>query len=420
MAFIEELFLSRILDKKVVDRKGKPVGKLGDLVADLSGDFPQVIGIEVADKQSGTRLIPIEEIQAWIRQYVALDCTRRETRELPPGDYIHLRRDLLDQQIVDLNGRKVVRVNDLKLATIRGNLCLVAVDIGFRGALRRLGLRKLVHLWERRFPNVPNALIKWQDVARISAEGQGIHLGLPYEKMSKLHPADLADILEDLNREDRQSILSAIDPDLAAETLEEMEPEMQAAVVEEMEGKKASDLLGAISSDVAADILGELSPDKAEELLGLMEEEDAKEVKELLGYEEDTAGGLMSKEFLAFSEDETAEDVLQKLRVLQPDAESIYYLYVTNQEGRLSGVISLRDLVVSDPKTPIGEVMNTHVFSVEADEDQEDVAEKMTKYTLMALPVVDKSGRLVGVISINDVVDAVYLEKVRKRMERPF
>lgn len=420
MAFAEDLFVSRILGKKVVDRKGKSVGRLKDLVVETEGDFPQIIGIKVSQPKLGTQLIPIMEVQAWIRQYIALDCTRRETSQLPPGDYIFVKKDLLDKQIVDLDGRKVVRVNDLKLATIRGNLCLVAVDIGFRGILRRLGIRQVVHLWERWFPNIPSALIKWQDVARIGRNGQGLHLGMPYEKMSKLHPADLADILEELNRNDRQYILNSIDPDLAAETLEEMETEMQASILEEMEEQKASDLLGAMSSDVAADILNEMAKEKAEELLELMEDEEAEEVKELLQYEEDTAGGLMSKDFLCFSEKLSVQDVINQLRTCQPDAESIYYLYVTSPNGLLRGVISLRDLVVSDPGTQIGDIVDPQVFSVHTEEDQDDVAEKMTKYTLMALPVVDEEEKLVGVISLNDIVDAVFMEKVRRKIEPRF
>lgn len=420
VAIAEEFFFSRLLGKTVVDPRGKRIGRVTDLAVDTD-DLPRVIGLEIRTTHQEEMLLDWQEVHVWIRQYISV---RRRRKELHPllanGQRLFLRRDLLDKQIVDLHGRKVVRINDLKLATIHGDLRLVAVDIGFRGLLRRLGLRGLVHWWEKRGRDLPDTLISWQDVERIETEANRVKLNVPYQRLAKLHPADLADIIEDLNNRERTAVLQALEMDVAAETFQEIEPEVQSAILEHMSGERASDLLETMPADEAAEILGELPDDRAEELLNLMEVDQANEVRELLEYEEGTAGRLMTTEYLAFPQNLTAEETIARLREAKPDPEVAYYLYVVDEGGILRGVVSLRDLVISPGATPLAEIMNPRVASVHDTDDQANVAEVITKYDLLAVPVIDEGGVLVGVVVINDLVDAVFLEKIRRKILRRF
>ncbi|MGE5530452.1 MAG: magnesium transporter, partial [Patescibacteria group bacterium] len=392
MAAIEEIFLSRILGKTVVDPKGKRIGKVIDLVTEID-ELPRVVGLEMLTRKGETLLVDWREVHVWIRQYISLRRRRKELSLLSAGNFrLHLRRDLLDKQIVDLNGRKVVRINDLKLATVQDELCLIAVDIGFRGLLRRLGLRGLVHWWDKRFRDLPDTLIRWQDVERIETEANRVKLSVPYQRLAKLHPADLADIIEELNNRDRTAVMQALEKDVAAEALTEIEPEVQSAILEHLSGERASDLLETMPADEAAEILGELPDEKAEEILSLMEAEQANEVRELLEYEEGTAGRLMTTDVLSLAEQLTVEEAIDTLRRVKPDPDVAYYLYVVDQAGVLTGVVSLRDLVVSPPGTTLAAIMNRNVIAVRDLDDQAKVAEVITKYDLLAVPVIDEQG----------------------------
>ncbi|MCL6615345.1 MAG: PRC-barrel domain-containing protein, partial [Firmicutes bacterium] len=355
MAIAEEIFMSRLLGKTVVDPRGKRIGRLSDVLVNEE-ELPRVVGLAMRAVDGRTVLVDWQEVHVWIRQYISLRHPREELALLPmDGPYLYLRRDLLDKQIVDLNGRKVVRINDLKLAAVQGELRLIAVDIGFRGLLRRLGLRRFVHWWERRVRDLPDTLIRWQDVERIETGANRVKLSVPYQRLAKLHPADLADIIEDLNNRDRTAVLQALETDVAAEAFQEIEPEVQSAILEHMNGERASDLLETMPADEAAEILGELPDEKAEELLSLMEAEQANEVRELLEYEEGTAGRLMTREFLAFGQNLTVDETIARLREAKPDPDVAYYLYVIDDRGVLRGVVSLRDLVISPPATRLGE-----------------------------------------------------------------
>lgn len=420
MSIAEEIYLSRLLGKTVVDPKGKRIGKVIDLA--VNGDeLPRVMGLEMKTTDGQDVLLDWQEIHVWIRQYISVRRRRKDLSLLPADSArLHLKRDLLDKQIVDLHGRKVVRINDLKLAAVQDDLRLVAVDIGFRGLLRRLGLRRLAHWWQKRFRDLPDTLIRWQDVERIETEANRVKLNVPYQRLAKLHPADLADIIEDLNNRDRTAVLQALEMDVAAGALQEIEPEVQTAILEHMSGERASDLLETMPADEAADILGELPNEKAEELLNLMEASQANEVRELLEYDEGTAGRLMTTDFIAFAQNLTVDETIARLRESRPDPDAAYYLYVVDGGGVLRGVVSLRDLVISPPGTRLEEIMHHHVISVRDTDDHSTVAEAITKYDLLAVPVIDEGGVLAGLVIINDLVDAVFLEKIRRKIAKRF
>lgn len=419
MSIVPEIHASRLLEKTVVDRLGKRLGKVNDILVEPGEEFPRVVGLEVRTRRGHLRRVPWSLIQVLVRQYLSLSVLRNELEDTLPQNLLYLKRDLLDKQIVDLNGLKVRRINDLKLAEVNGVLRLVAVEVGLRGLLRRLGLRRLVHLLDRLLARpLQDFFISWRDVEPLTGAPHQVKLAVPYERLSKLHPADLADILEALNRPERAAVMSALDEDLAAETLQEMEPEAQADVLEQLGKDKAADILESMPADEAADILGDLPERRAEELLEQMEDEEAEDVRELLEYEEDTAGRLMTTDFLSFREDATAGQTIEELRRLKPDPDSAYYLYVVDAEQHLIGVVSLRDLVIAEPDRPLWALMDPHVLFVKEDAHKNEVAEVMTKYDLLAVPVVDAGQVLVGMALIHDVVDDVYLVN-RRSSRRP-
>ncbi|HHW14459.1 MAG TPA: CBS domain-containing protein [Firmicutes bacterium] len=420
MSIVPEIHASRLLEKTVVDRLGKRLGRVQDILVECGEEFPKVVGLEVRSKRGHLRRVPWSLVQVLVRQYLSLSVLRTEVDgDALPDNLLRLKRDLLDKQIVDLNGLKVRRINDLKLAEVNGVLRLVAVEVGLRGLLRRLGLRRLVHYADKLLPKpIPDYFISWRDVEPVTSAPHQVKLAVPYERLSKLHPADLADILEALNRPERAAVMSALDVDVAAETLQEMEPEAQADVLEQLGGDKATDILESMPADEAADILGDLPEHRAQALLEQMEDEEAEDVRELLEYEEDTAGRLMTTEVLSFREDLTAGETIEELRRLKPDPDSAYYLYVVDGEQHLIGVVSLRDLVVADPSQPLWALMDPHVLFVREDADKNEVAEVMTKYDLLAVPVVDAEQHLLGMALIHDVVDDVYLAERRPHGRR--
>ncbi|MGI6575933.1 MAG: magnesium transporter [bacterium] len=227
------------------------------------------------------------------------------------------------------------------------------------------------------------------------------------ELFATIQPYDQADIITLLNPEERQQVLNLFDDESLALIFEELDPDIVSEVVEQFGPERFSRILGEMAFDDAVDLLGELHEDEAEELLELMEADDAKDVKALLTHPENTAGGLMTNEYIALRKEWTVEDALQRLRELAPQAETIYYLYVTDAAGRLVGVASLRELIIAPPKALIGEIMSTNVISVMAGVDQEEVARIIEKYDFLAVPVVNKGGRMVGIVTVDDVIDVL-------------
>lgn len=245
-----------------------------------------------------------------------------------------------------------------------------------------------------------------------------MRLTLPHAKLALLHPADIADIVEEMTADERLAVFDQLDVETAAETMEEIEPEMQAAIVGELDEQRAADILEEMDPDEATDLLQDLTEERREELIELMDEEEGADVEELLAYPEESAGGIMTTDFLAFPRDLTAGQAIERLRELQPDPALVYYLYVVDSEGRLDGNVSLRDLVVAAPETPLTTIMNPNVLKVDAATNKEDVASLIAKYDLLALPVVDARRRLIGSVTVDDVVDLMLPRGWKKRSGR--
>jgi len=324
-----------------------------------------------------------------------------------------------DLQIVDIDGRKVVRVNDLRLDDVEGRLHLVAVDVGAAGLLRRLGLERGYRVLARnlRLPT-PERYIDWEDVDPVETSIASIRLRVPHGGLTELHPADLATIIDQLAPRDRAGVLAALDDEAVADAIEEMEPDTQVEVLEGLSPERAADILEEMSPDDAADLVADLSDETRHELMALMERAEAEELGELLAFPEDTAGGMMTTEFVAVPADLSAGATIDRLRQLEPDAETIYYVYVVDPEERLVGVLSLRDLIVAPPSTPIGEVMIDEPVAVQVEADRDDVATVVARYNLLAVPVVEEGGRLVGIVTVDDAIDTILPASWRRRVPK--
>jgi len=415
------LYLSQAIGRPVVDGNGDAVGKVADLLVAVGDRYPTVTGL-VAVTGRRRFFLPwsgldrLDEGGARLRTQ-KIDIGRFQQR---PNEIL-LRQDLMDKQIVDIDGRKVVRVNDLRLDEIEGRLRLVAVDVGAAGLLRRLGMEGGYRVIARnlRLP-VPERYIDWEDVDPVESSIASLKLRVPHEGLAHLHPADLASIIDQLGRRDRAGVLASLDDEAAADAIEEMEPETQVEVLEDLEPARAADILEEMSPDDAADLVADLSDEARTEILGLMETDEAAEVTELLGYPEDSAGGIMTTEFVAVPATLTAAQTIERLRQLEPDAETIYYVYVTDGEGRLAGVLSLRDLIVAPPDTRIASVMIDEPVAVGVLADQEEVAQVVARYNLLAVPVVDGDGRLAGIVTVDDAMDAILPTAWKKRLPRLF
>jgi len=414
-------FLSQCIGLPVRDPSGEPLGTIADLIVAIGDRYPPVTGL-VARTDRRNIFLPWHNVHTFDEggaqlRVQTIDIGKFQQRQ----DEILLKADLLDKQIVDIEGRKVIRVNDVSLDEIEGRLRVVAVDVGAAGLFRRLGLEGPFRTIARNVrAAVPERYIDWEDVDPLDSTIASIRLRVPHAKLAELHPADLAAIIEELTPRDRLGVLATLDDEARADVVEEMEPDTQVEVLEDLEPGRAADILEEMSPDDAADLVADLSDRSRDEILALMEADEADEVRDLLAFPEDSAGGLMTTEFVAVRAELTAAETIEKLRELEPDAETIYYVYVTDDDGRLAGVLSLRDLIVARPESAIADVMMDEPVAVGVLEPAESVAETIAHYNLLAVPVVDDEGMLVGIVTVDDAIDTVAPSAWRRRLPRVF
>ncbi|MDQ2940891.1 MAG: CBS domain-containing protein [Chloroflexota bacterium] len=415
------LFLSQLIGKRVLDRNGEPFGKVRDLIVALGERYPPVTGLVVRVAGGREIFLPWSAVDtidtggARLRT-ASINITSFQQR---PNE-IRLWRDLQDKQIVDVEGRKIVRVNDIQLAPVEGRLRLVAVDVGLAGILRRLGLSAIGGRLARSLKLEVENYIDWGAVDPVESSVSSLKLRVPHQALATLHPADVAHIVEQLAPRDRAGILASLDDERAADVIEELQAADQVDVLEGLPPEKAADILEEMGPDEAADLMADLSVERQAELLGLMEPDEAADVRELLSYAEETAGGLMTTDFITVSPDETAQEVIERLRKLAPSADQVYYLYVTDESGRLLGTLTLRGLIVADPSTPVRELTRPDPISVEVGVDAEEVAAAIARYNLLALPVVDAEGRMQGIVTVDDAFERALGEGWRRRLPAIF
>jgi Mg2+ transporter MgtE len=405
-------YLTQMLGKPVVDANGEEIGRISDVAIETGEIFPRVTSLAFVGPDKKPFMLSwrkyVDEIG---EERVALNVGAKDIRfsYLQP-DEVLLERDLLNKQIVDTQGKKVVRVNDLKLSEAKGHLRLLGAEVGMRGILRGIspslerGVRAVTRSLGR---ELRERIIAWNYMDLLDRDLTQVKLSVTHKRLHELHPADIADILEELNPAQRAEVFTHLDVVQAAEAIAEMEDEYQAAVLEEFEHQQASDILEAMDPDDAADIISGLPYDQAERLLKLMGMREARLIRRLLGYREESAGGIMTSEIVAVTPDMTVSDVIEYLRHDAPTGEDVYYIYVLDADRTLTGVINLRHLITSPPGTPVADLTEHDVITVHVDDDQEDVAETITKYNLLAVPVVDESGVVQGVVTVDDALEVL-------------
>lgn len=398
------------------------IGKVEDIAVAGSESFPPVVGLYVRGTDGVVRYAPFSSILAITEHEVTLSAPPLEGAAAPVAiDELLLRKELLDKQIVDVDGHKVVRVNDVKLAPAGDHLRVIAADVGLPGLLRRLGLRNLGDRLLDRMPiSGPPYLISWDAVQPLHLEGPGeaLRLNVTQDRINRIHPADLAAVIEELAAADQASLIGSLDEATAADALEQLPVDTQLSILEDLNPDRAADIIENMTPDDAADLLGEIDTDKQQEILERMEPEEAQDVRELLAQPEETAGGLMTTEYLSVPPGLTVAQTFEHIRKAAEAAELCYYIYVLDPQEHLVGVVSLRELIKAQPGTPIKDIALDDVVTVHQQTPREEVATIIARYDFVAVPVVDAEGRMQGIVTVDDIIDMLLPEKLRKMLPR--
>ena len=423
MTSLTTFYLSGITGKEVFGADGDAIGVIKDLLisavpSGLNDPNQQlVIGIKLKIRE--TKVYSFNTFRVVkAREMLNVTCSDLiEINNEEVNNGLLLVENILDKQIVDLNGRKLVRVNDVRLATLPTGTFVVAVDIGIEGLLRRIGISIPIKKFLSVFRiNIPSKYILWDDVQAIDFSNLNIKLSKSYAKLHTLHPSDLADILEDLGKKSSTSVFSALDEEKAADVLEELETHAQIHIIESLPVNKVADVLEKMPADEVADILDEIEDEKVEMLLKEMDSQSSQEVRELLEYPDNTAGSLMTTDVLSFRPELTVDEVINELRIKKPEPSELYSMFVTEKNDELVGTLTLRDLVVSQPETSISQIMKSEPVFLYDYQKVDDIAETISKYNLLAVPVVDRNNSLQGMVVVDDVVeDLINKRRTNKR-----
>jgi CBS domain-containing protein/sporulation protein YlmC with PRC-barrel domain len=413
---MNELYLSSVLDKTVINEQGQEIGRLRDMIMVPGEGFPEVSHLLVKGKHD-TFSIPWENISLFNKFVISVAVPVNALEKYAPREgEIHVKRDILDKQIVDVDGAKVVRVNDLKLGSHKDLLCIFAVDIGFRGLLRRLGYERFGERIAKGLKlEIPRQEISWEYVQPLEMNVSRLALTMVREQMAEMHPADIANIMSRISHRHIQTVLISLDTETAGEAIHELEPELRSRIISQLDSEQASDILEEMEPDEAADVLGDLPEEKALELLGLMDMEEAEDIQELMEHEDDTAGGLMNSDYLAIAEDLTVGGAISRIKLLASEIETVYYAYVVDPEERLLGVVSLKELLINQPDTPVAEIMATNLKSVQVESTPEEILEIIAKYNLIAVPVIEEEGKMAGIVTVDDILEMFLPYALRRK-----
>ncbi len=413
-------FLSQLLGNPVTDLDGAQVGVLQDLVATTRPETPHPVVVAIVIRRKKQEMVvPYSDITVLFAHGIPLNVKRDDIHLYNPGEKdIYLVQDVLDKQIIDTDDVRVVRVNDIELVKVNGSIVASNVDISAMGILRRIGLGgvaegflKLVN------KDIQTSFISWDDVELFSRE-QFMRLRVPGGKLADLHPADIANILSDMNRSQSSELLDSLNLEQLADTLEEVEEDFQVSLVENMPNEKVADVLEEMSPDEAADLLAELPKERSQILIGMMEGEEAEDVRKLLAYPEESAGGIMTTDYITVRPDLTAGQTIQYLRENATEIGPIFYVYVTDPGEKLLGVFSLSELIFAKPDELVNDFMHTRVATVQLMDDQDHVAQMIARYNLLSIPVVDEQDIIQGIVTSDDALDKIIPTVWKKRLPR--
>lgn len=401
--------LTTMLGTPVTDGTGKLRGRVSDLAVGTGADAGKVAGL-VLKMRRGSKLVPATGLRQTPSGTLELK-EDAELQSLRSGEYIFLRQDLLDRQIIDVHGRKVVRVNDVDLQWFAQDggaedLRVREVEVGLRGAVRRMLKGALpsntLNTVARRFPA---RVIPWEFVDMIEVDpARRVKLKIAHERLAQLHPSDIADILEELAPAEREAILTTLDEEVAADALEEVEPKVQKSMVESLDSGVAAGIVEEMDPSAAADLLAELPESRSEAILEEMNPEERQEVQDLLEFREDTAAGRMTTVYVSVPKTASVADAVNALREFEGDIETITEIYLIDDHEVLQGVVPLARLVLASPETSMDAIADARFISCAAEARQQQVAELFDKYNLRALPVLDDEGKLVGVVEADHVI----------------
>ena len=411
------LYLSQVLGRPIRDLEGERVATIKDIIVRLGADdHPPVTGL-VARYRRRDFFLPRWRISALDQQGARLNSDILDLRPFVRRESeVLLARDVLDKQLIDVDGKRVVRVNDVQIIEAAADWRVTGADVSLQGLWRRLAPAGFAG------SKKPVEVLDWADVGYLATDAATVQLKSSSDKLARLHPVEIARLAEALSYHHGSEVVESLDDETAAETLEEMPAESQARILADMDQERAADILEWMSPDEAADVLGDLPEEKAEELLGLMEHDEQADVVELLPYEDDTAGGLMTTEFVTLPRALTVGEALARLREMAETPNMIYYLYVVEKEDswKLVGVIALRSLILGDPSMPLEEVMRTEFQQADPEEPAKEVAQRIAEYNLLALPVIDESGDILGIITVDDAMEMLLPKDWRQRLPRLF
>lgn len=408
------IYLSQMLDNPVYDLDGERIGRVNDLGIATGEVFPRVTSLAVEGPGKTPFMISWRKyVGSFDDDEVRLKVVSTDIRfsYLQPNEVL-IARDLLNKQIVDTRGMRVVRVNDLKLSdTSSSQLRLLGAEVGVRGILRSLSPAferaslKIARVFGK---SIPERIIAWNYMDLVERDLSNVKLSVSHKTLDELHPADVADIIERLDPRLRGQVFAQLDDEQAADAMAELDDDQMAAeIVGDMEEATASRMLSEMDPDDAAELVSELDYDKAEKLLRLMGVQEQKAIRQLLGYREDTAGRIMTSEFVLVDETGTVDDAITALRGLDENFESVRYVYTKDEEGRLAGAVSLNDLIVHGGQTVLSDIAESELVVASPDDDQEDVAKDIAKYNLLAMPVVDDARKLLGIVTVDDALDVM-------------
>jgi len=408
-------FLTSIVDRPVEGKTGEPIGRIEDVIVRMGDDrYPPISGLVVRDGRR--RFFVSSHLLQKLNSSARLSSS---TVDLQPfarrAGEVLLRRDVLDHQLIDITGRRIVRVNDVQLTEIEGGYRVVGVDISPQALLRRLGPRALAGRVSGR------QIVDWTDVQYLASTAP-VQLKVSYDRLAELHPVDLARIVDALSYRESAEIVAALDEETAAETLEEVSDERLADLLEGMDQERAADILEEMAPGAAADALEDLDEEVAEQLLARMEPEEAADVQALLEYDEDSAGRIMTTDFVRVLENTTVGEGLALIRSLEevPDPLLAVYVVALDDPGTLRGLVRLRTLILSDPATPVTEVMDEDLPSVGPEDRAESAAHILAEYNLLAVPVLDEERHLLGIVTVDDALAVLLPEIWQRRGGRTF
>ncbi len=401
--------LSDLLGSTVYDASGAASGRVREVALAPQEDRSRV-ALFIIKTAAGNRMLPLTSVSAINGGIRAANAAADWVSSDGQEGLLLLSRDLLDQQVIDVHGRKVVRVNDVDFhhdsAQNRSVLRVGGVDVGARGAVRRL-LKGMVPAVALRalLQRVPPREIPWDFVDIIETDpARRVKLKISHERLAKLHPADIADIIEDLAPDEREAVFETLEEGVAAGALEELEPKVQRAVLESLDSDRAADIVEEMEPDAAADLLGDLSDERSEAILVQMEPEERQEVTDLLEFKENSAAGRMTTEYIALPVAATANDAIEAMRAFEGRMENMSTIYLTDSHGTLAGAVPLVKIVLATPSTPLLALGQEPLISCHEDAKEKEFAELFDKYNLLTLPVIDEHNHLTGVITPDDVI----------------